>query len=203
MKNIFRITDKEVINDVLDKSEYGTLALCVDDIPYAVPVNYVRIDEAIYYHGALSNKKMKMLRTNPKVSFSVVENYALIDSDFSSNEGLACPATQFFKSVSMDGVAVVIESREEKALMFEALMKKLQPKGGYKAFSDSAYTTAMKATAVVKIDVQSMSCKFKFGQHLSNERFEMICEHLEERGSMLDKKTIEIMKVQRGDNHGV
>ena len=179
------------------------MALSVEDVPYAVPVNFVRIDECIYFHGALSNRKMKMLHANPKVSFSVVENYALIDSNFSSVEGLACPATQFFKSVSIEGHTTIVKERAEKDKVFEALMKKLQPKGGYKAFSDSAYDAAINATAVVKIEVRSISCKFKFGQHLSAERFEMICAHLEERASMTDIKTIEIMHEQRGEHHGV
>lgn len=195
----FEIKDNNIIYDVLDKAEYGTLALCVDDTPYSVPVNFVRIEDDIYFHGALSNRKMKMLNQNPNVSFSVVENYALIDSDFSSIDGLACPATQFFKSVSMEGVVNVLENRDEKAKVFEALMKKLQPKGGYKSFSDTAYDSAIKATAVVKMAVSSITCKFKFGQHLNNERFEMICAHLAKRGTKIDNKTIEIMKSHRSN----
>ena len=31
----------------------------------------------------------------------------------------------------------------------------------------------------------------------------MIVKHLEKRGSMIDKKTIEIMNEQRGETHGV
>jgi len=203
MKQVFEIKDKMIINHVLDSVEYGTLAVCDDNVPYAVPVNFVRIEEAIYFHGALSNKKMKILHKNPKVSFSVVENYALIDSDFSTTEGLACPATQFFKSVSMEGVATTIESREEKAKVFTALMQKLQPKGGYKPFSDAEYDSAIKATAVVKIELSHLSCKFKFGQHLSEERFEMILSHLEQRGTKIDMKTVEIMREQRGENDGI
>jgi len=199
----FEIKDKEIIYDVLDKAEYGTLALSVDDVPYAVPMNFVRIENDIYFHGALKNKKMKMLSQDPKVSFSVVENYALIDSDFSTTEGLACPATQFFKSVSMEGVATAIESRDEKAKVFTALMQKLQPKGGYKPFSDSEYDSAIKATAVVKMEVGHLSCKFKFGQHLSEERFEMIVLHLEERGTKIDMRTVEIMLEQRGEKDGI
>ncbi len=193
----FEITDKTVIYDVLDNAEYGTLALSIDDTPYAVPVNFVRIDDTLYFHGALKNKKMKMLEQNPAVSFSVVENYALIDSDFSSTDGLACPATQFFKSVSIDGIASVVEGRNEKAKVFEALMQKLQPKGGYKPFSDNAYDTPIKTTAVVKIAIQHISCKFKFGQHLSDERFEMIVENLLKRGTRIDKETVRMMQAQR------
>jgi len=190
----FEIKDKSLIYDILDKAEYGTLALCVNNTPYAVPVNFVRIDKDIYFHGALSNRKMKMLKQNPIVSFSVVESYSLIDSDFSSTDGLACPATQFFKSVSIEGVASVLDSREQKAKVLTALMQKLQLKGGYKAFSDTAYDSAIKATAIVKIEVNNISCKFKFGQHLSDERFNMIIANLKSRGSEIDKKTVQIMK---------
>jgi hypothetical protein len=146
---------------------------------------------------------MKMLSKNQRASFSVVENHSLIDSDFSSMEGLACPATQFFKSVSIEGIIEMVESREEKVIMFEALMKKLQPKGGYKPFDEEIYDKALKATAVYKLLPSTVSCKFKFGQNLSEKRFEMIVESLEKRGSEIDRKTIKIMKAERGVNDGV
>ena len=194
----FKIEDKSIINEILDKAEYGTLALSVDDVPYAVPLNFIRIEDTIYFHGALKNKKMRMLTQNPNVSFSVVENYALIDSDFSSTHGLACPVTQFFKSVSMEGVVEMVESREEKAKMFEVMMQKHQPKGGYQSFSDEVYDKSLKATAVYKLVVHNLSCKFKFGQHLNDEQFEMIIGSLEARGTQMDRATVKIMKEQRG-----
>ncbi len=197
MNPYFKITDKTLIHEVLDNAEYGTLALSIDNMPYAVPVNFVRIDDVLYFHGALKNKKMHIIAQNPTVSFSVVENYALIDSDFSSTDGLACPATQFFKSVSIEGVASVVEGRDKKAKVFEALMQKLQPKGGYKPFSDNSYDTPLKTTAVVKIAIREISCKFKFGQHLSEERFEMIIAALQHRGTQRDLETIALMRKQR------
>jgi len=196
----FKIIDIQQIYSILDKVEYGTLALSVDDIPYAVPLNFVRVDDTIYFHGALSNKKMKILSKNPKVSFSVVQNYSLIASFFSSRDGLACPATQFFKSVSIDGEVEMVEGREEKATMLEALMKKLQPEGRYKPFSDAEYDTAIKATAVVKIVPSKIQCKFKFGQHVSKERFDMILVHLAERNKEIDQETYKMMKQLRVDN---
>jgi len=195
MKQVFEIKDKNIIYKLLDSVEYGTLAVSHNNEPYAVPLNFVRVEDTIYFHGALSNKKMKILAHNPKVSFSVVQNHSLIASFFSSDEGLACPATQFFKSVSIDGVIEMIESREVKAMMFEALMKKLQSEGGYKSFSDEAYDNAIKATAVMKIVPHTIRCKFKFGQHLTDERFEMILQHLEERNSEIDRETIYMMKL--------
>ena len=200
MKQIFEIKDRTIIHELLDSMEYGTLAVSHHDEPYAVPINFVRIDDAIYFHGALSNKKMKILAKNPKISFSVVQSYALIASFFSSTDGLACPATQFFKSVSIDGVVEMVERREEKAMMFEALMNKLQPEGGYKSFSDAEYDIAIRATAVVKIVAHTTRCKFKFGQHVTKERFDMILTHLEERNTELDKETYKMMKQLRVEN---
>jgi len=83
MNHHFEIKDKEIIYDILKKAEYGTLAVSVDNTPYAVPLNFVNIGDIVYFHGALKNKKMKILAQNPNVSFSVVENYSIIDS-FSS-----------------------------------------------------------------------------------------------------------------------
>jgi len=203
MKKIFEIKDKAVIYEILDHAEYGTLALSFADVPYAVPLNFVRLEDTFYFHGALMNKKMKILAQNPKASFSVVENHSLIDSDFSSTEGLACPATQFFKSVSIEGVIEVVESREEKVIMFEALMKKLQPKGGYRPFDEEVYDKALTATAVYKLVPSTVSCKFKFGQHLNEERFEMIIRSLEARGTQMDITTVKIMREQRGVYDGI
>ena len=194
MNQIFEIKDSVIINSVLDRVEYGTLALSIDNVPYAVPVNFVRIEDTIYFHGALSNKKMKILDQNPRVSFSVVEEYALIASFFSSTEGLACPATQFFKSVSIEGNVEIVEARDEKAMMFEALMQKLQPEGGYKPFSDEAYDKAIKSTVVMKIIPTEIRAKFKLGQHLDDQRFTMIVKHLEERGTEVDRETVALMR---------
>ncbi len=194
----FKIEDRKIINQILDQAEYGTLALSVDNTPYAVPLNFVRIEDTIYFHGALKNRKMKMLSKNQRASFSVVENHSLIDSDFSSSSGLACPVTQFFKSVSIDGIVEMVEDKKEKIVMFEALMKKLQPKGGYRPFSDEVYDKALKATAVYRLVADDISCKFKFAQHLNKERFEMIIGSLEARGTQIDRATVKIMREQRG-----
>ena len=73
------------------------------------------------------------------------------------------------------------------------MMSKLQPEGGYKPFSDEAYDKALEVTAVVKIVPRSITCKFKFGQHLDEERFGMILKHLKERNATIDNETIEMM----------
>ena len=200
MKQIFEIKDKIIINTMMSNAEYGTLALCSDETPYSVPVNFVHKEDTVYFHGSHSGRKMKTLRENPNVSFSIVENFSLIASYFSSSEGLACPATQFFKSIIIDGVVSVVQLREEKINDMTLLMQKLQPEGGYRPFEDDIYEKMLNATAVLKIDIKELRAKFKFGQHLDKERFNMILSHLEKRDTKIDAETIEMMKTMRSED---
>jgi nitroimidazol reductase NimA-like FMN-containing flavoprotein (pyridoxamine 5'-phosphate oxidase superfamily) len=190
----FEIKNKQLIEEVLNSVEYGTLALCKDNIPYSVPVNFVYDDNSLYFHGAKKGKKKEWIVNNSFASFSAVESYAMIQSYFSSNDHLACPATQFFKSVFCDGHITILEAYAQKAKALELLMQKLQKEGQYKPLDDSAYEKMINATEVYKLDIENMSGKIKLGQHLSTERFEMILEHLQNRGSEMDKLTIEQMK---------
>jgi len=194
LKKIFEITDKKVIKEVLDNAEYGTLALCKDNKPYNVPINFVEFDGNIYFHGAKQGKKIQMINENQYASFCVVESYSMIQSYFSSNDNLACPATQFFKSVIMDGKIEFVKDYDEKVKMLSAMMEKLQPEGKYKPLSEDVYEKAINATEIYKLVVETSCAKFKFGQHLNEERFGMIIKSLEERNDEKDRLTIELMK---------
>jgi len=193
MKKAFEVTDKKLIAALLDEAEYGVLALG-GDRPYAVPVNFVWLDDAIYFHSSPKGKKMRMLKENRFVSFSVVTDTVLIPSYFSSTEGLACPASAFFKSVTIDGEAEMVDARDEIAAAFTAMMEKLQPEGQYTSFDSADYDKHFAALAMVRINVQALSAKFKFGQTLNAERFAMVIEHLEQRGRDIDLLTARAMQ---------
>ena len=195
MKPQFEIKDNNLITAILKKVEYGSLALCKENRPYCVPINYVYQDGAFYFHGAKKGKKMEFIEANAFASLSVVEPFSLIPSYFSSSENLACPATHFFRSVTIDGEIEIVSDYNEKVTALQALMEKLQPEGKYKHLSDEAYTKMIDATAVFKLIPHEIRGKIKLGQHLPKERFEMIVEHLQERNNAIDSATIKEMKI--------
>ena len=199
MKQIFEIKDIKIIDKMLQRAEYGTLALCQDNKPYAVPLNFVKVGDAIYFHGAQKGKKIKILKENSYASFSVVENFSLIPSYFSTDDGLACPATQFFKSIIIDGRVEFVKEHTEKAEALEALMQKLQSEGNYKPLSDDVYKKVLSITAVYKLIPQAIGAKFKFGQHVNAERFAKILHNLEMRATELDLETLKMMRELRVD----
>jgi len=166
-----------------------------DGRPSVTPLNFVYVREAIYFHGSRVGEKMATLAGNNRVSFSVAKEYAVIPSYF-SDPVMACPATTYFKSVAIDGTASLVDDLEEKAEALEALMRKLQPEGGYRPITagDPDYIPRLKGIAVVRIDIESISAKFKFGQNLNDKSREPVLEGLAERGRPLDAETAELMR---------
>ncbi len=182
---------------LLENAEYGTLALSDGNKPYAVALNFVYLDNGIYFHCSKKGKKIDLIKSNSNCFFSVVKDYSLIPSYFSSKSGLACPATHFFESLHIEGVAKIIDDTQEKLKMFTVLMQKLQSEGGYKSFDSSEYKGSLDAVGVVKIEILKHNHKVKVGQKLSRERFDMIVENLQKRGEKKDLETIEKMKEKK------
>lgn len=194
MKKVYEIKDKKLIDDILEESEFGTLAICVDNKPYSLPLNYVQVGDEIFFHGAKKGKKIDIMKENCSASFSVVDSYSVLPSYFSTDDGRASPATHMFKSLILDGKIEFIDSFEQKVVALEALMKKYQKEGGYKPLNDEIHKKIVGATAVYKLVPNSISAKFHFGQNWDEKRFKKVCEHLKQRGTKKDSKTLELLE---------
>ncbi|CAC9616655.1 hypothetical protein [uncultured Gammaproteobacteria bacterium] len=200
IKKISEIKDQVLIEQMLLSGSYGVLSL-MDDKPYGVPLNYIYFKGAIYFHSTPKGKKIHLLKQNPQVSFSVVTEDTIIPSNFSSNKGLACPATSFFKSVIIEGNAQIIEDFDEIGKIFTAMMQIFQPEGGYLPFENEAYEKEFKALVMVKINIEQLSAKFKFGQGLNQQRFQMLIDNLQKRGTKMDLLTIKAMHQYRPEKY--
>jgi len=193
MKKSVTITDQELIQNILDDAEYGTLALCANNKPYSVPINFVEVEGEIYFHGAKKGKKMSLIEDNAQASFSVVESFSLLPSYFSTDKGNACPATHLYKSVIIDGTIKFVDDYDEKAQALEALMQKLQKEGKYIPLNHEMYKKAINATALYKLVPEEISGKCKFGQNFNQERYERVTAHLTERGTPKDLATLKLI----------
>lgn len=193
-KSEFEIKDKSIMEDILNSSEYCTFAFCKDNIPYSLPVNFVYKDDIVYFHGAKKGKKKEFIETNSKASFSIAQPYSMIQSYFSSTDGMACPATQFFRSVCADGEVTIVSDYDEKVKALTLIMQKLQSEGKYIHLSDEVYKKMIGATEVFRFDIEEINGKIKLGQNLAQDRFDMVLEHLENRGSDIDKLTVKLMR---------
>lgn len=192
----FAVMSNEETEAFLQEMSFGVLGMGTEDgWPELTPLNFVYYEGALYFHGSKIGEKMERIRRDPRVSFSVAREYAIIPSYFSDPK-LACPATAYFKSVLIRGLAEPVDLPGEKADVLSAFMRKLQPEGGYAPIdpADPDYTPWLQATSVVRIRIQQMTAKFKFGQNLKGARRTAVEEGLTQRDRPLDPQTVALMK---------
>lgn len=194
MKKAHIIKDESLISEIFEEIEFGTLALCVDNKPYSLPINFVKNNSEIYFHGSKKGKKIEIIKNNSNASFSVVDSISFLPSYFSTADENASPATHIYKSVISDGNISFVEDYEEKVLALECLMKKYQKEGGYKPLNDEIYKKIVNATCIYKLSIQELSAKFYLGQHFNEKRFNRVCEQLEKRGTENDIKTLKLLQ---------
>ena len=134
---------------LLQNGEYGVLST-VDgnEQPYGVPLNYVLMNNCIYFHCALEGHKLDNLAANPKVSFCVVGRTKVLPAEFSTE----------FESVIVFGRASLIEG-EERYQALNALIEKYSPEF---VSEGSAYIEKFDSqTNLVRIEIQHMTGKAK------------------------------------------
>ncbi|MGD9019420.1 MAG: pyridoxamine 5'-phosphate oxidase family protein [Desulfuromonadales bacterium] len=135
---------------LLQNGEYGVLST-VDGNgqPYGVPLNYVMMNNGIYFHCALEGHKLDNLAANPRVSFCVVGRTNVLPAEFSTE----------FESVIVFGRASVIDG-EERYQALSGLIDKYSPDF---VAEGSAYIEKFDSqTRVVRVAIEKMTGKTKF-----------------------------------------
>ncbi len=94
---------------LLQDGEHGVLStVSKDGQPYGVPLNYVYMNDCIYFHCAIVGHKLGNINANGKVSFCVVGRTEVLPAEFSTG----------FESVIVFGSAAVVGGEERhQALM--------------------------------------------------------------------------------------
>ncbi len=176
-------SDRAVIEDILRTAQIGSLGIIVSDgYPRVVPVNYVSEGTTVYFHGALKGEKYEALLQSSKVTFSVYTPYSVIPSFWLAEEN-ALGATQFFKSVQINGRASVVEDVDEKARALQMLMDKYQPEGRFKAVTsaEKLYEKVLGKTLIIRIAPERVTARLKFGQNYPESTRRALIAKLEDR----------------------
>jgi hypothetical protein len=134
--------------ELLERGEYGVLSSVDEDgQPYGVPVNYVFDGTgSIYFHCAREGHKLDNLRSNPRVSFTIVGNHQIMDWKFSTA----------YESVILFGTAEEVEGNE-KYQGLKMLAQKFSP--NYMDEFEKDIEKAMIPTIVFRIKIRQITGK--------------------------------------------
>lgn len=140
---------------MLEKSPVGRVATVNQKgFPVIKPVNFVYWDGKIYIHSSTKGEKMRDIRRGNPICFEVDEPIAYVAA-----RGSACSSNYYYRSIIIKGRSSLVIHREKKMQMFEKLMEKYQPEGGYEGISEEM----IKKTAVIEISIQEITAKEKLG----------------------------------------
>ncbi|MGI6161609.1 MAG: pyridoxamine 5'-phosphate oxidase family protein [Christensenellales bacterium] len=101
-----RIVSKKEAMDILEKAEYGCLSMVTPDgHAYGVAVNhcYLREENIIYFHCAVSGLKIDCLKANPNVSFFAVSQHKVVPERF---------ITHYESALAFGKARIIIDSKE-------------------------------------------------------------------------------------------
>jgi len=190
------LKDPAAAAQVLDAAEWGVLGLAPEaGAPVLVPLNFVHLDGRVYFHGAQGGTKMDALRRCGAATFLVVDAYAQIPS-YAFDPERACPATQYFTSVLLEGAVGEVTDLDRKAEVLDALMRKLQPEGGYRPITagDPMYKASVGAVAILEFVPARCSVKSDVGQRLTPARRDSVRAILARRGDAAALRTLRAME---------
>ncbi len=132
---------------LLEQAAIGRLAVMTKTGPYIVPVNYLFFEGNLYFHSALSGRKIESIQADPRVCFEVDHVGPQVIWDQS------CGIGQIYKSVICFGKAEFVGDPVEKRTLLERLVKKYVPN------SHPIDDQNVRATAIVKVTIESMTGK--------------------------------------------
>ncbi|MBQ9128805.1 MAG: pyridoxamine 5'-phosphate oxidase family protein [Thermoguttaceae bacterium] len=151
------VVDPTRIEEIIAESAVLRLGLNDDGEVYVVPVNFGAeiIDgrRVFYFHSARSGRKLDVIRRNPRVGFELDAGFELVEGP------TPCAFSARYRSVVGVAVATELADAAEKRRGLTAIMNQAAGGGrdGGRAwrFDDAQ----LDAVAVVRLDVERLSCK--------------------------------------------
>jgi len=144
------ITDHTEMEAILRECVVGSLAtVCPDGSPYVVTVNYVYHDDKIYFHCALTGKKLDNIASHERVCFETHIVERIERAEQAINFGTR------YRSVIVHGRARQLDDPAAKQEVLTLLTARYADGEPFEPPTEQQVTT----TAVVEIEIENMTGK--------------------------------------------
>ena len=152
--------DFETIAAILDEGFFCHVGFVAGGQPYVIPTGYGRKDRTLYIHGSFASRMLNELATGIPMCLTVtlVDGLVLARSGFHSSVN--------YRSVVVLGTATVVEG-EGKGAALEIISEQILP--GRWADIRWPNPKELKATIVLKLDIDEASAKIRTGPPLDDE----------------------------------
>lgn len=139
--------NKENIEAIIRKASVCRLGILDGDTPYVVPLCFGYRDNTLYFHGSMKSGKYALIQKHPKVGFE----FDILAETISAPD--PCDWDMRYQSVIGSGTAAMVEEAAEKRQALEIIVSQYAEKS--RPFTEQA----MRATAVFKVEIETMTGK--------------------------------------------
>lgn len=134
--------------EILDMNDYAVLALVgPDGRPYAVPMDYLRKDEALYFHGAKEGRKVDAMKANPWACAVITGETTIVPDKFGRR----------YRSAIAEGPIEVIDEPEAKQEVMQWFVESRSP--GYREKGQMVIERMLDRVLVYKMSIVSITGK--------------------------------------------
>lgn len=147
--------DRETIYHILDEALICHVGFVEKGQPFVIPINFARVDDAIFLHGAKASRLLKHIEAGHPVCVetTIVDGLVLARSVFHHSMN--------YRSVVLFGKGRLIEDEQEKLTALKAITEHLIPGRWQEARLPNR--KELNATSVVSIDIGEASAKIRVG----------------------------------------
>ncbi len=133
---------------IIDTNGYATLCL-IDSggRPYGVPMDYVRRDDNLFFHGAKEGRKVDSMRANPRACAVIVGNTEIIPDKFGRK----------YTSAIIEGAIEIIDDSERKRQVMTWVVESRSPQ--YSEKGRVIIEKLLDRVLVYKMSMESISGK--------------------------------------------
>jgi transcriptional regulator len=185
---------------LLARTDFGQLVTAglVDGYPVVVPTHFLYDGDAtVLLHLARPNPVWAALDADPHVVLALTEDYAYVEAAWNANPGtdpdLGVP-TSYYTGVQLLCTAEVVDDPAEKAAILSAQLSHFEPEGSTRVTpspdveSDRRQLPGIRG---LRLHVESVRAKAKYGGNKTAEHRAEIAEHLAERDGPMDREARE------------
>ena len=151
MRTLF-IENKAEIEEVIKACKTCYLAVCEENRPYVLPMNFALDDNTVILHSAQGGRMWETIKRNPNVCI----NWTLGEDLAWQDVQVGCSYRVKSKSVIVEGTVEFIDDFDEKYRCLGILM------GQYSSREFKFGTPAVKNVGIIKVHIDKISAK-EFG----------------------------------------
>lgn len=142
------ILDRDTALSIIDENQFAVLCLAdPEHRPYGVPLDYVRKESALYFHGAKEGRKVSSMKTNPWACAVILGENEIVPERFGRK----------YQSVIVEGGITLIDDPEIKRQVMTWVVQKKSPANEEKG--QKIIEKMLDRVLIYKMDMEIVSGK--------------------------------------------